>query len=185
MKPHQLERREWEYKRHGTQCLIANFEVATGEIIAPTIGKTRNEQDFAKHITQTIEQDPEAKWIFVVDNLNIHKSETLVRLIADYCHIDQPLGEKGKNGILRSMKTRAKFLSNPEHRIRFVYTHKHASWLNQIELWFSVLVRRLLKRLSVCSVEELRQKILDFIEYFNKTMAKPYKWTYKGQPLKI
>ena len=112
-------------------------------------------------------------------------SESLVRWVADVCDIKQDLGEKGKSGILKSMQTRADFLMDEAHRVRFVYTPKHASWLNQIECWFSILVRRLLKRASFTSVQNLQQSLLDFIDFFNKTMAKPFKWTYTGRPLNI
>jgi transposase len=183
MKPGLVERPEYEYIRHGTQCFIANFDVATGEIIAPSIGATRTEEDFAAHIAQTIATDPEAPWIFIVDQLNIHQSETLVRLVARACRIEEDLGEKEKRGVLKSMQTRAEFLSDVSHRIRFLYTPKHTSWLNQIEMWFSILVRRLLKRGNFTSVEDLRERILAFINYFNRTMAKPFKWTYTGRPL--
>ena len=183
VKPGLMERREYEYKRYGTLTLIANFEVATGQVIAPTLGPTRTEEDFAGHLRTTIDSDPQAQWIFVMDQLNIHKSESLVRLVAEKCELDIDLGVKGQSGILQSMKTRAAFLKEQSHRIRFVYTPKHTSWLNQVEIWFSILSRRLLKRGSFSSIEELHERVLAFIEYFNATLAKPFKWTYKGRPL--
>jgi transposase len=183
MRPGLVERREFEYIRHGTQTLIANFEVAKGEIVAPSIGPTRTEADFAAHIANTIATDPLAEFVFLVDQLNTHQSEALVRLVAEQCQIEIDLGEKEARGILKSMATRAAFLQDPTHRVRFLYTPKHSSWLNQIEIWFSILVRRLLKRGSFRSTEELRERILEFIEYFNRTMAKPFRWTYTGRPL--
>ncbi len=185
MTPQQVERQDNSYERHGTQCLIANFDVATGEIVSPTIQDTRTEEDFENHIKETIREDPDAPWIFVVDQLNTHMSESLVLMVATLCGLtDLDLGVKGKSGILKSMASRKAFLSDASHRIRFIYTPKHASWLNQIEIWFSILVRRLLKRLSVKSTAELKEKVLDFIDYFNRTMAKPFKWTYRGRALK-
>jgi hypothetical protein len=141
---------------------------------------TRNAADFAAHIANTLSGDPPAKWIFLVDQLNTHKSEALVRLVSQCCELDVELGIKGKFGILQSMETRATFLCDPTHRIQFVYLPKHTSWLNQIECWFSILVRRLLKRGNFTSTDDLRQQILDFIAYFNRTFAKPFQWKFEG-----
>ena len=186
MRPGKVEKQEPEYIRHGTQCLIGNFKIVTGQMIAPSLGATRNEEDFVSHIKQTLETNPGATWIFVLDQLNTHKSEGLVKLVASECGIDEgALGEKGKSGILESMTSREVFLRDLSHRIRFVYTPKHTSWLNQIEIWFSILVKKLLKRSSFQSVGQMRERISEFIEYFNRTMAKPFKWTYRGRPLTV
>ena len=108
MAPGQVERQEFEYIRHGTQCFIVNFEVATGQVKTPSYGYTRTEEDFVNHIQRTVEADPSVrKWHFVIDNLNTHKSASLVRYVADESDIDADLGVKGKSGILKSMKTRA------------------------------------------------------------------------------
>jgi transposase len=179
------ERQEYEYIRHGTRCLLANFEVATGRIITPSIGETRTNEDFAAHIERTIATEPNAGWIFVVDQLNIHQSEMLVKLVAKELEIELDLDGKGRLKNMKAMASRRTFLADPTHRIRFVYTPKYTSWLNQIELWFSILARRLIKRGSFTSVEDLRERILAFIEYFNRTMAKPFKWTYQGRPLTV
>ena len=142
MKPGQVERQESEYIRHGTQCLISNLEVATGKIIAPSLSATRTEADFLAHIQETVKRDEKGEWIFIVDQLNTHQSASLVEWVASVCQYPGKLGKKGESGILQSMETRAEFLQDSTHRIRFVYTPKHASWLNQIECWFSILVRR-------------------------------------------
>lgn len=183
VKPGWITRLEAEYIRPGTLCLIANLEVATGCLLAPTVGATRTEADFLKHIQHTVALDPEGQWIFVVDNLNTHQSATLVAWVAQHCGLQPELGVKGKRGILKSMATRATFLTDPTHRLRFVYTPTHTSWLNQVEIWFSILTGRLLKRSSFQSTEHLRPGLLHFIDYFNKTLAKPFKWTYAGKPL--
>jgi hypothetical protein len=182
MRPGRPRRDEFEYKRHGTLSPIVNFDIVSGQILAPSIGPRRTEADFTAPIAQTVASDPDAVWVFVTDQLNTHQSESLVELVADLCHISTDLGLKGESGIQQSMSSRAAFLSDPAHRISFVYVPKHTSWLNQIEIWFSILVRRLLKRGSFSSVEDLRERILAFISYYNQT-AKPFRWTYTGRPL--
>jgi transposase len=186
MKPGQVERREVEYTRHGTTNLIASRDVVTGEVLAPVIQPTRKEADFVNHVHQVIQQDPSANYIFIMDQLNTHKSESLVRLVAQECGISEDiLGVKGKDGILKSMESRAAFLSDETHRIRVIYTPKHTSWLNQIECWFSILSRRLLnKRSSFCSIEDLEARMVKFIEYYNTYLARPFRWTYEGKLLK-
>jgi transposase len=187
MKEGQVERIDPEYIRHGTSGIIASRNVATGEIVAPMVQPTRTEEDFAQHIENVIKYNANGIHIFISDNLNTHKSEALVRLVAEIEGIPaSELGVKDRKGILKSQASREKFLSDPQHKVRFVYTPKHCSWLNQIECWFGIISRRLLnRRASFSSVADLEQKIMAFIDYYNQYLMKPFQWNYKGKLLKV
>lgn len=175
--------REFEYQRHGTQTLIAAIRIAVGTVYAHC-GDTRTEEDFSCFIEKLIEQHPGyCVYHFVLDQLNTHKSEALVRMAARLSGEKGDLGIKGESGILQSMQSREDFLSTSGKSVVFHYTPKHASWMNQIEIWFGILSRKLIKRGSFRSKDELRNKLLAFIDYFNTTLAKPFRWTYLGKPL--
>jgi putative transposase len=98
----------------------------------------------------------------------------LVEYVANIEGLECDLGIKGKEGILKSMDTRMQFLETKEHKISFLYLPKHTSWLNQIENWFGLLEKRVLKRGVFVSKEDLKNKIIKFIEYYNNYYAKPY-----------
>lgn len=183
--PGHVQRREFEYERHGTRCFILSRDVVSGKLLAPFCGPTRTEDDFLAHMQAIVATDAlVSRWHIVCDNLNIHQSASLVRWVAQISGIEQELGKKGEYGILALMPRRAKFLRDPTHKVVFHYTPNHSSWLNQIEIWLSILVRKVLKRGSFRSIEDLEAKVLAFIDYYNQT-AKPFKWTYQGKPLTI
>ena len=174
MRPGQPARQESWYRRHGTLCLTANMDLATGQLISPTIEETRTSAQFLAHIQRTVATDPDARWVFIVDNLDTHKSPDLVHWVAAHCGVDEDLGKLWKRGHLRNRATRSAFLTRIGHRVRFVYTPKHCSWLNEIERWFSKLARAVLRRGSFVSLEDLKTKIRAYIDYYNVIDARPH-----------
>ena len=171
-------KRKFDYIRHGTTSLTGFFNVVTGKMAAPYLNATRTEEDFVAALKAVIDTDPEKRYRIVYT----HMSETLVRYVAEQIGYTEPLGKKGKCGILKSKATRIDFLTNPEHRICFYYAPVHCSWMNQIEIWFGILNRQLLKRKSFESDERLEQCIRDFIVQYNKLFAHPFNWTYNSVP---
>lgn len=177
----QIQKQEYEYKRNGTTTLIAGFCVKSGKIIQRHLGPTRNEADFVKFCQRTVNVLPkQAAKIFLLDQLNTHKSESLVRWVATEIDYKGDLGVKGKQGILKTMDSRMAFLENPQHLIRFVFTPKHCSWLNPIENWFGKLQRQVISSGIFTSVEQLESQIKQYIKYANQCLAKPLNWTFKG-----
>ncbi len=177
MAPGQPEKREHEYIRHGVRALIASFVVATGQVVW-NLGQTRTSADFATHLAHVVHQLPEMqRYDWVVDNLNTHWSLDVCRLVAQWCGV--PCVAKA---LRRGVQRRA-FLSDPTPKHVFHFTPKHGSWLNQVELWFSVLARRFLKRGDFNSAQDFTTRLEDYLEVYNTHHAHPYRWTYTGQPL--
>ena len=175
--PGKPEKREHEYIRHGVRAFIASFVVATGQVVW-NLGQTRTSADFATHLAKVVHQLPERqRYDWVVDNLNTHWSLDVCRLVAQWCGV--PCVAKA----LRRGAQRRAFLSDPTHKHGFHFTPKHGSWLNQGELWFSVLARRFLKRGDFDSAHDFATRLSDYLAIYNTHYAHPYRWTSTGQPL--
>jgi transposase len=178
MNAQQLRKREVNYIRHGTQTLIGALDLSCGRVYAK-IGDTRTEQDYATFIAYLAEREPHRKLVITADQLNTHKSETLVRLVAQLNGDLASLGCKGKRGVLKSMASRMEYLEREKagQRIRFVFIPKHCSWLNLIEGWFSSLSKRVLQMGSFVSTQDLANKILNYLDYFNQYLARTINWS--------
>lgn len=174
---------EFEYIRHGTTSLIGFFDIVTGKMADPYLKATRTETDFVEALDAVISTDPDGTWIIVADNLNTHLSASLVEYVADRIGFTGDLGEKGRSGILHNKDSRIAFLTDETHRIRFLYTPRHCSWMNQIEIWFGIINRQLLRRKSYTSVTNLENSIRRFIEQYNRMFAHPFNWTYRTTPI--
>ena len=181
MKVGRNKRIEAEYTRNGTTCLIASRNVATGAINAYQLGQTRKEEDYLQHIQSIYAIDTSKQHIIICDQLNTHKSASLVKWVASICYQNIELGTKGKKGILKSQESRMAFLENEKHKIRFLYTPKHCSWMNQIENWFGILQRKVIKYGEFPSVKELENNIIEFISYYNIILVKPVKWLFTAE----
>ena len=168
---------EHEYKRHGTCCLTAGLDVAGGEIMG-LLTPNRPASVFAEFIQWVLDYYGDANKIHIVtDGLNTHYHELTCQAIAGACDCQLPETKTGRQ--------RKEFLSDPAKPVVFHFTPSHASWLNQIEIWFSTLTRKVIRRGDFNSVDDLQDKIIEFIEYYNEHLAKPYKWTYSGKPLAV
>ena len=177
------QRREWEYYRHGTTTLMAAVNVADGKMLHHLLNPTRTEDDFCTFIQQTCQPllaDPQAEVILLADQLNTHLSESLVRWVAQQIGFTGELGKKDHRGILHNQPSRMTFLEDNTHRIRFVFTPKHCSWLNPVENWFAKLQRHVINNGNFSSVKELNCKIENYIRYYNTWLSKPLNWKFKG-----
>ncbi|MFO7947516.1 MAG: IS630 family transposase [Armatimonadota bacterium] len=155
-RPGMVRKREFHYHRHDTLTLFGCLEVFSGKVLGLCRQRHRS-LEFLEFMDWLIPQLPADRRLhFVLDNYSTHKTKQVQTFIADH------------NG-----------------RIQFHFTPTHASWLNQIELWFSTLTRRVLKFGDFKSLTHLERTVMEFIDYHNQHDAKPYRWTYTGQPRAI
>ncbi len=177
VEPGKPEKREFEYIRLGTRTMITSFVVPTGEVVWD-LGQTRTNLDFRAHVLRVAKHFPAMqKFDWVVDNLNTHCSLDLCEVMA-YLN-----GVAFKPAALPTQVERRAFLSDPDHRHVFHYVPRHGSWLNQVELWFSVLSRQFLRRGEFASVQDFIARLTRYLDEYNLEKAHPYRWTYTGEPM--
>ena len=178
-------KQEFEYIRHGTTSWIGFFDEITGQVLDPFLNATRSEEDFVNALKLALDSDPDqSKHVAIIaDNLTTHISESVVRLVNERIGFNGDLGIKGKSGVLKNKQTRIEFLTDHSHRIRFCFTPKHCSWLNQIEVIFSIINKQLLRRSSFVSVDELKMQIRHWVEQYNTLWAHPFDWRYHIQAI--
>lgn len=181
MTQHKPERLDTEYRRNGTTNLIAAMDISSGKIISQQMKSTRNAEDFLDHVKSIVDTAPNDQHIIICDQLNTHKSAILVKWIAKQINYKEDLGLERESGILKSMVSRMQFLESKCNRIRFQFTPKHCSWLNQIENWFSRLHRSVLSNGQFESVEKLKIDMLQYIDYYNKFLYKPINWSFSPE----
>jgi len=175
--PGKPERREQEYIRHGTRVLTGSFVVPTGEIVWD-VGQTRTSEDLAVHLKKVAEHFPQMQaFDWVLDNLNTHWSLPVCEVVAKLSNVAFDPQR------LKTGAQRREFLTDASHKHVFHFTPKHGSWLNQVELWFSILARRFLQRGNFSSPEVFEELLCRFLDDYNRHHAHPFRWTYTGQPL--
>jgi len=182
--PGTVERRECESIRHGTCACLLSRNVVTGQSVAPHGGATRTAADVLAHVPAGVARDPRVyRWPCVVDTLDRHRSASLVRCVAAASLLELDLGEQGTHGLLATRQSRAAFWRDPSPRLVCHETPKQTSWMNQIDIWLSLVGRKLLTRGSFTSVTDVKRKLLAFIDDDHRTRAKPFNWTYQGNVL--
>lgn len=170
-----IARIEYEYIRHGTCCLTAGFEVATGSVMG-MLTANRPAEVFAEFIEWVCDYYDDARKIHIVmDNLNTHYHELACHVVAEACKLKPEHLETGDQ--------RKAFLTDASKRVIVYFTPSHASWLNQIEIWFSTLSSKVIRRGDFSSISDLEDRIIEFVTYYNTHLAKAYNWTYTGKPL--
>lgn len=175
--PGQPEKREFEYLRLGTRTMLTTFVVATGEVVWD-VGPTRTNLDFRAHVLRVAAHFPHMQQFdWIVDNLNTHLSLDLCEVVAYLC------GLPFRPQVLKTQEQRRAWLSDPEHKHVFHYLPRHGSWLNQVELWFSVLTRQFLRRGDFTSLKDFEERLGWYMADYNQEKAHPYRWTYTGEPL--